>query len=190
MFSRFLLAAMIVTAPPPAAGAQPVASEPAVTAAVASAVTAYGRFTIFDDVTIEVGADRVTLRGKVTMPFKKEEIGRRAQAAAPGYTLTNDIDVLPASVHDDALRKRVARAIYGNAAFWRQAAMANPPIHIIVERGRVTLTGVVPTEVDRALARSLASGLGVLSLRSELKTDAEVEAEALNRARRASLKSP
>jgi hypothetical protein len=54
----------------------------------------------------------------------------------------------------------------------------------------VTLTGVVPTDVDRALARSLASGLGELSLTSELKTDAEVEAEALGRPRRASLQSP
>ena len=124
------------------------------------------------------------------MPFKKEEIERRAQAAAPGYSLTNDIDVLPASVHDDALRKRVARAIYGKAAFWRQAAMANPPIHIIVEHGRVTLTGVVPTDVDRALARSLATGLGELSLTNDLQTDAEVEAEALGRTRRASMKLP
>ena len=190
MFSRFLLAAAIATVLPPAAAAQPVADEAAVEASVARAVTTYGRFTIFDDVTMEVGSGHVTLRGKVTMPFKKEEIGRRAQAAAPEYSFTNEIDVLPASVHDDALRKRVARAIYGNAAFWRQAAMANPPIHIIVERGRVTLTGVVPTEVDRALARSLATGLGELSLTNGLKTDAEVEAEALDRARRASLKSP
>jgi hyperosmotically inducible protein len=190
MFSRFLLAAAVATILPPAAVAQPVADEPAVTSAIARAVTTYSRFTIFDDVTLDVVAGHVTLRGKVTMPFKKEEIGRRAQAAAPGYTFTNDIDVLPASVHDDALRKRVARAIYGNAAFWRQAAMANPPIHIIVERGRVTLTGVVPSDVDRALARSLASGLGELSLTSLLKTDAEVEAEALGRPRRASLRSP
>jgi hyperosmotically inducible periplasmic protein len=190
MFSRFLLAAAVATILPPAAVAQPLADEPAVTSAIAHAVTTYSRFTIFDDVTLEVAAGHVTLRGKVTMPFKKEEIGRRAQAAAPGYTMTNDIDVLPVSVHDDALRQRVARAIYGNAAFWRQAAMANPPIHIIVERGRVTLTGVVPGEVDRALARSLASGLGELSLTSLLKTDAEVEAEAPGRPRRASLRSP
>lgn len=190
MFTRFLLAAAMATVLPPAAAAQPVADEAAVRAAIARAVTTYGRFTIFDDVTMEVASGHVTLRGKVTMPFKKEEIGRRAQAAAPEYSFTNDIDVLPASVHDDALRQRVARAIYGNAAFWRQAAMANPPIHIIVERGRVTLTGVVPTEVDRALARSLATGLGELSLTNRLKTDAEVEAETLGRARRASLKSP
>jgi osmotically-inducible protein OsmY len=52
--------------------------------------------------------------------------------------------------------------------------MPNPPIHIVVERGRVTLTGVVNSEVDRMLARSLAQFSGALSVTNELKTDAEV----------------
>jgi hypothetical protein len=52
--------------------------------------------------------------------------------------------------------------------------MANPPIHIIVERGHVTLTGVVNNNVDRMLARSLAVGSGELSVTNELRTDAEM----------------
>ena len=48
--------------------------------------------------------------------------------------------MLPVSQFDDELRFRIARAIYGNSAFWNYAAMANPPIHIVVNRGRVTLT--------------------------------------------------
>ena len=52
--------------------------------------------------------------------------------------------------------------------------MANPPIHIIVEHGRVKLTGVVNSNVERMLARSLATGLGELSVESELRTDAEM----------------
>ena len=55
--------------------------------------------------------------------------------------------------------------------------MANPPIHIIVERGRVTLTGVVNSNVDRMLARSLATGFGELSVTNELLTDAEMRSE-------------
>jgi hyperosmotically inducible protein len=53
--------------------------------------------------------------------------------------------------------------------------MVNPPIHIIVENGRVTLTGVVQSEVDRALARSLATGRGEFSVKNELKTEAEAQ---------------
>ncbi|MBI3493079.1 MAG: BON domain-containing protein [Acidobacteria bacterium] len=52
--------------------------------------------------------------------------------------------------------------------------MPNPPIHIVVERGRVTLTGVVGSEIDRVLARSLASQFGAFKVTNELKTDAEV----------------
>ena len=42
--------------------------------------------------------------------------------------------------------------------------MANPPIHIIVDGGHVTLTGVVNSNVERMLARSLATGFGELSV--------------------------
>jgi hypothetical protein len=43
-----------------------------------------------------------------------------------------------------------------------------------VEHGRVTLTGVVQSNVDRMLARSLATQFGALSVTNALKTDAEV----------------
>ena len=68
--------------------------------------------------------------------------------------------MLPVSQFDDELRFRIARAIYGNSSFWNYAAMANPPIHIVVNRGHVTLTGVVNSNVERMLARSLAIGFG------------------------------
>ena len=85
--------------------------------------------------------------------------------------------MLPVSQFDDELRFRIARAIYGNSSFWNYAAMANPPIHIVVNHGRVTLEGVVNTAVERMLARSLASGFGAFEVTNALKTDAEVAAE-------------
>jgi hypothetical protein len=54
--------------------------------------------------------------------------------------------------------------------------MVNPPIHIIVERGRITLTGVVASEVERMLARSLAGSFNAFSVTSALKTDQEMKA--------------
>ena len=87
----------------------------------------------------------------------------------------NDITVLPVSPFDDELRYRISRAIYGNSAFWHYAAMANPPIHIVVENGRVTLSGVVQSNVERMLARSLATSFGAFSVKNELKTDAEMK---------------
>ena len=116
----------------------------------------------------------VTLTGKVTMPFKKNDIARKAGKITGVREVLNRIDVLPVSIYDDQLRARIARAIYGNSAFWQYGAMANPPIHIIVEGGHVTLTGVVNSNVDRMLARSLAVGFGEFSVTNDLRTDAEM----------------
>ena len=55
--------------------------------------------------------------------------------------------------------------------------MVNPPIHIIVERGRVTLEGVVNSNVERMLARSIATSFNAFEVKNELKTDAEARAE-------------
>jgi hypothetical protein len=65
-------------------------------------------------------------------------------------------------------------AIYGNSSFWQYASMVNPPIHIVVNRGRVTLEGVVNSNVERMLARSLATGFGAFEVKNLLRTDAEV----------------
>ncbi len=138
-------------------------------------VNTYSRFTIFDDVNARIDQGVVTLTGKVTMPFKKNDIGKRIAGIDGVREVENNIDVLPVSQFDDQLRYRVARAIYGHPSFWNYAAMANPPIHIIVESGRVTLTGVVNSNVERMLARSLATGLGEFSVESELRTDAEMK---------------
>jgi hyperosmotically inducible protein len=133
----------------------------------------YPQLTIFDDVYAQVEQGMVTVAGKVTMPFKKDDLGRRLTKIDGVRGVRNDIGVLPVSPYDDRLRHRIARAIYGNPSFWTYASMAQPPIHIIVENGHVTLRGVVGTNVERVLARSLATGYGELSVSNELLTDAE-----------------
>ena len=140
-------------------------------------VLQYPHFTIFDSINAEIEQGVVVLTGKVTMPYKRNDIEKRVVRLDGVTEVQNRIEVLPVSQYDDELRLRISRAIYGNSNFWRYATMANPPIHIIVERGHVTLEGVVNSNVDRMLARSLASGFGVFSLKNNLKTDAEAKAE-------------
>ncbi|OFW11302.1 MAG: hypothetical protein A3H96_16510 [Acidobacteria bacterium RIFCSPLOWO2_02_FULL_67_36] len=143
---------------------------------VSRTLAAFTQLTIFDDVTARVEERTVTLTGKVTMPYKRKDLEARVARLEGVRQVRNDIAVLPVSAFDDDLRIRVARAIYGNPSFWNYAAMADPPIHILVERGHVTLTGVVNSNVDRMLARSLATGLGGLSVTNALRTDQEVAA--------------
>jgi hyperosmotically inducible protein len=147
---------------------------------IAASVRGYSQFTIFDEVTGNVHDGVVSLTGKVTMPYKRDDIGRRVAKVDGVRQVENKLEVLPVSPSDDALRYRIARSIYGNSNFWNYATMANPPIHILVEHGRVTLAGVVNSNVDRMLARSLASQFGVFSVTNNLKTDAEMR-EALEK---------
>ena len=138
---------------------------------IAAKIRTYPQFSIFDHISGDVNNGVVVLTGKVTMPYKKKDIERRIAALDGVRELQSDISVLPVSPYDDSLRYRISRAIYGNPSFWTYGAMANPPIHIIVERGRVTLTGVVNSNVERMMARSLATGFGELEVVNELKTE-------------------
>jgi hyperosmotically inducible periplasmic protein len=169
-----LVAALALVAQTAAAG-QPERKNLQVFDAIASSVNRYSYFTIFDDISADVSEGVVTLSGKVTQPFKSGDIEKRVANVAGVTRVINRIEVLPLSGFDDELRYRIARSIYGNANFWNYAVMATPPIHIVVDRGRVTLTGVVQSEVDRALARSLAAQFGAFSVKNDLKTDAEMK---------------
>jgi osmotically-inducible protein OsmY len=141
---------------------------------ISTQVNRYTQFTIFDSVDASISNGHVVLTGWVTMPYKRSDIERRVATVDGVLSVRNDIQVTPVSQFDDELRFRIARAIYGHSSFWNYAAMANPPIHIVVVRGHVTLTGVVNSHVERVLARSLAVGFGSFEVKNELRTDAEV----------------
>lgn len=149
---------------------------------ISKSVTRYVHFTVFDNVDAAVKDGVVTLTGQVTMEFKRDDIERRVAKIDGVKQVRDQITVLPASQFDDQLRYRIARAIYSNPNFWNYAIAADPPIHVVVEHSRVTLTGVVMSEVDRAVARSIATGqFGVMSVTNNLKTEAEAR-DALEKA--------
>jgi hyperosmotically inducible periplasmic protein len=181
MFTRIgtLTFALFLTAAG-ASAAQPQREDLQIFNDISKQVTRYTQFTIFDSVDASIDDGAVVLSGWVTMPYKKTDLERRVAKVDGVTSVRNDIQVLPVSQFDDELRFRIARAIYGNSSFWNYAAMANPPIHIVVNRGRVTLTGTVNSHVERVLARSLAIGFGEFTVVNELKTDAEVR-EALEK---------
>lgn len=141
---------------------------------IADQVNRYTQLTIFDSIAASVTDGRVVLSGWVTMPYKRDDLEKRVRKVTGISAIDNKIGILPVSQFDDELRFRIARAIYSHSLFWNYAAMANPPIRVVVNRGRVTLEGVVQSNVERMLARSLASGFGAFEVRNDLKTDAEV----------------
>jgi hyperosmotically inducible protein len=177
MRTRLIFSLLVATAlvARPAAAAQ--LSDAALAERIAAAVRQYVHFGIFDDINIQVDNRAVTLTGRVTMPYKRDDIEARVKRIDGVSQLTDNVEVLPVSIYDSDLRDRLARAIYGHPAFRHYASMVNPPIHIIVERGRVTLTGAVNSEVEKMLAYSLAQIPGVLGVTNALKTDRQEESE-------------
>jgi osmotically-inducible protein OsmY len=71
---------------------------------VASTVERYTQFTIFDDVSAGVKDGVVTLTGKVTMPYKRNDIERRVSMINGVRMVRDEITVLPVSQFDDELR--------------------------------------------------------------------------------------
>ena len=131
-------------------------------------------YSVFDYLAFSYDRGTVTLMGYAYHLGLKQDAVRAAKRAPGVDQVIDKIEELPVSQFDDELRYRIARSIYNNSNFWNYAIMPNPPIHIVVEHGRVTLTGVVQSNVDRMLARSLATQFGALSVTNALKTDAEI----------------
>lgn len=147
-------------------------SDERIAAQVAAKLQRYVFFTIFDDADVGVDSGVVTLTGRVTMPYKADAFADLA-AHVPGVQdVRNDVRTLPVSRFDDQLRYAVARRIYGDDLFARYAIQANPPIHIVVEHGKVTLTGIVNSEVERRKAEAIARNtFSVMSVTNKLRVE-------------------
>ena len=127
-------------------------------------------YSVFDFLAfrIEPGGT-VRLLGQVIRPTLKADAERRLKRVEGIEQVINDIEVLPASPGDDAIRLAVARNIYNSTALDRYGFQSQPPIHIIVKQGRVTLEGVVDSESDKTVAGLKAREItGVFEVKNNL----------------------
>lgn len=164
------LAASVVSAAPSTGTSQPTSTS------VRKALATLPYYGVFDNLTYSVSEDgTVTLAGQVVRPTTKSDAQARVAHLAGVSRVINRIEVLPLSSFDDDIRLRAARAIFNTGGLYRYALGGNPSIHIVVNNGRLTLEGVVATELDRRLAFTAARGLPfVFSVTNNLHTDAEL----------------
>jgi hyperosmotically inducible protein len=131
-------------------------------------------FSVFDWLEGNVQPDgTVTLRGQVTRPTLKKDAQRRVERVEGVDRVINQIEVLPLSPNDDRLRRAVFRELFNfNSPLFRYGQQPIPPIHIIVNRGRLTLKGVVANRGDSNLANIKARGVpGLFEVRNELRVE-------------------
>ena len=131
-------------------------------------------YDVFDWLEAEFRGDgTVVLRGETVRPTLKKDAEARVRKVEAVQKVINEIEVLPLSPNDDQLRVALYRAIYKyDSPLFRYATQAVPPIHIIVKNGRVTLKGVVATEMDSQLAYTAARGVpGVFEVTNQLRVE-------------------
>jgi len=132
---------------------------------------------VFDWLEFEVRPDNtVVLRGEVVRPTTKSDAEARVREIDGVSQVINEIEVLPLSPQDDRLRIALYRKLYGfDSPLFRYATQAIPSIHIIVDRGRATLKGVVATKGDAQLAYIRARSVpGLFDVKSELQIESEM----------------
>ena len=127
---------------------------------------------VFDDLAYSVNGTTVTLRGEVTRPTLKIDAENAVKRIEGVTRVMNQIKVLPLSPADDRVRLAVYRSIYSQPGLDRYALQAIPPIHIIVENGRVILVGAVASAADKDMAGIRANGVsGVFSVDNRLTVE-------------------
>ena len=130
---------------------------------------------VFDNLAYKVDGGTVTLYGQVVHDSTRREAQSRVSSIEGVQRVINNIQVLPLSSMDNSIRLRTYRAIARTGGLYRYMMGANPSIHIVVDRGRVTLEGVVSNNADRQLAYMAANQVpGVFAVRNNLRTDREI----------------
>lgn len=166
--------------------------------AVRKEIVKQPQYGVFDSIHFALKGSTVILLGKASRPTLKSGIENSVKRIEGVGTIENRIEVLPLSPNDDRIRAAVYASIYRYPALQRYTSnrggsmgggprggrsiaraaggiTSDPPIgyhaiHIIVENGNVTLTGVVDSDGDLALAEMRANSVsGVFSVDNNLQ---------------------
>ncbi len=136
---------------------------------VFNAILSTPRYGVFDAISFNLEGNHVILSGYVVLPITGIDAAKQVAKIDGIEKVTNQIETLPLSGMDSAIRRQVYRQVFNTANLYRYAMGANPSIHIIVKNGHVTLEGSVSSKGDANLALLAARGIpGVFSTKSNL----------------------
>jgi hypothetical protein len=150
-------------------------------------LTSYG---VFDFLSFSVDRGKVTLSGYAYSGTLRRDAEHAVKRIAGIDEVENRIQMLPASLNDDRIRRATFYSIYTDSFLSRYAAggahaahyeaiefgtipgrqpFGEYPIHIVVDGGRTTLFGIVDNASDKQLAEFRAREVGgVFQVNSEL----------------------
>ncbi len=133
---------------------------------------------IWDNLAYKIEGGTVTLYGQVLRPTTRKDAERRVAKLKGVERVVNNIEVLPLSSFDNRLRVQTYRTLARTGGLDRYLRGVNPSLHIIVNRGQVSLEGVVSNKGDKQLAYIAARGVpGAFAVVNNLRVEGE-EAES------------
>lgn len=141
--------------------------------AVEDAITRYPYYGVFDAVGADFAGGTLVLRGSVRHPWRRDDIEREVSRVEGVTALRNELAVQSLSLHDDRLRADLYARIYGHALFVTWAGHPDPPVRILVDRGRVTLAGWVGSEVERVALGAIARGSMAFAVDNQVQLESE-----------------
>ncbi|HZQ96585.1 MAG TPA: BON domain-containing protein [Candidatus Sulfotelmatobacter sp.] len=162
-----LIASMAV-----AQNAEPSKSESRIAREVRHEILMLPYFGVFDNIAFKVEGGTVTLLGQVVRPSLKSDAENAIKRIEGIDRIDNQIEVLPPSSQDDAIRIALFRAIYQYPSLQKYELGVQKPIRIIVKNGRVTLEGVVDSDADKNLAGIRANSVpGIFQVTNNLRVE-------------------
>ena len=155
-------------------GRSMVVSNPQLAKKVRHELVTLPYYGVFDNLAYNINGSTVTLYGQVVRPTTRSSAEKRVKQLAGVSQVVNNIEVLPLSGFDDNIRVATYRSIARTAGLSRYLQGANPSLHIVVDRGHVTLEGVVSNKSDSTLANIAARRVpGAFSVTNNLRVEGE-----------------
>jgi hyperosmotically inducible protein len=123
-------------------------------------------YDVFDQITFHITTpSTAVLMGEVTRPGLRSDAEAVVQRIGGIRKVVNNIEVLPNSPMDDAIRWEAFKAIFEKPSLQKYAIQTVSPLRIIVKNGWITLDGTVASQFDKSLidlsAKSITEALGV-----------------------------
>lgn len=130
------------------------------------------RYGAFDFIDFSVQGTEVTLKGEVVNSTTRSEILNSVKRIEGVTRVVDEITLLPGSPFDDHIRRAEYQAIFSDGSLGQYSMGVVPTIHIIVNRGHVTLEGKVDNESDRNVATLRALSVpGAFSVTNNLRVE-------------------
>jgi hyperosmotically inducible periplasmic protein len=114
---------------------------------------------VFDHITYQLNGSTVVLGGSTISLGTKKGAEREVRRIPGVERVINNIEELPPSSFDDQIRRQLVARFERTGNIYRYLQGVNPPVRLVVNRGRIALEGYVDNRSDANTMNIVARGV-------------------------------